>query len=177
MIRDLSKFAEADQKSKRIKKLFWWLTQNLIFKSFLIPSPLRVGLLRIFGAEIGNNVLIRRGVRVHLPWNLKVGANCWIGEDVWIINHAEVTVESNVCISQAAIICSSGHDFRTESLSYKHRKIKIHSGAWICLRATVRPGSIIGSNSVVASGEVFSGSLPANSLYTMGLCKPIVELS
>ena len=175
MERDLTKFENDKSKSRRISFLAWWLVQNILFKNFWFPSYLRVITLRIFGAQIGPSVLIRRGVRVHFPKNLVVGENSWIGEDVWFVNHELIEIGSNVCISQSAIVCSSGHDINSQSLNYKHSPIKISSGAWICLRVTVLPGSVIGKNAVVSAGETFSGILPERCLFRNGTFIEIKE--
>jgi putative colanic acid biosynthesis acetyltransferase WcaF len=148
-----------------------------MFKSFWFPSKARVTALRIFGAKIGQKVLIRRGVRVHFPEKLTIGDYCWIGEDVWFINHEVIEIGSNVCVSQSAVICSSSHDFRTASLDYKHEKIEIRDGAWICLRATILAGGKVGVNSVVSAGEVFIGDLKDEHIFVNGIGKPIRKLN
>lgn len=165
MIRELKNFDSKFPLKMKIKLGCWWLTQNTIFTLFLFPSRLRVATLRLFGATIGSSVLIRRGVRIHFPWNLKVGDHCWIGEEVWLINHESIEIGSNVCISQRAIICSSGHDLRSPSLNYKHKPIVIQDGVWICLQSTILAGSSIGRNSVVSAGETFKGELSADSVF------------
>lgn len=147
--------------------------QNGISIRYFIPSTLRIFIFRLFGAKIGKSVCIRRGVRVHFPWNLTIGDQSWIGEQVWCINHAPIEIGSNVCISQNAMICSSGHDYKSKSLEYKHKSITIRDGAWICLRANVLAGSEIGINSVVSAGETFVGNLPDEHMYVSGKIKPI----
>ena len=173
MNRDLRKFTPGSASSSRPKVVLWWFTQNTIFVNFASPNALRVNLLRIFGARIGSRVIIRRGVRVHFPWNLTVGDDCWIGEQAWFINHAPITIGSNVCISQGTILSSGSHDMYSASLDYKHAPIEVRAGAWVCLRATVLAGVTIGINSVVSAGEVLRKSLPDNSLYIENSVRPI----
>ena len=173
MKRDLSEFKDKNSRSFKLRHICWWFLQNLVFKTFWFPSKARVTALRIFGAEIGQHVLIRRGVRVHFPEKLTIGDNSWIGEDVWFINHEVIDVGSNVCVSQSVVICSSSHDFRTSSLDYKHRRIEIRDGAWICLKATILAGARVGVNSVVSAGEVLSGDLKDEHIFVNGLDKPI----
>jgi putative colanic acid biosynthesis acetyltransferase WcaF len=173
MERDLSRFENKSTGSRTVVFFMWLLVQNIFFKSFWFPSRLRVFTLRLFGAQIGRSVLIRRGVRVHFPKNLVIGDNSWIGEDVWFINHEKIEVGENVCISQAAIVCSSGHDLNSTFLDYKHAKIKISSGAWVCLRATLLAGSIVGKGAVVSAGEIFSGNLPDSHLFRYGKSRKI----
>ena len=152
---------------------FWWLISNLIFVNAFTPGSLRPTILRIFGATVGTGVSIRRGVRVHFPWNLEIGDDCWIGEEVWFINHEKVTIGSDVCISQRSIICSGGHDYRSASLEYAHKPLIIKDGAWVCLDANVLPGVTIGECSVVSAGEIARKSLPDYSMLVGGQVRPI----
>jgi len=153
----------------KVRLGIWFLFQSLIFKSGFLPSTLRPRILRVFGASVGRGVLIRRGVRVHFPWNLEIGDHCWIGEEVWFINHEKISIGSNVCISQRSIICSGGHDYRSASLEYAHKPVAIKDGAWVCLDAKVLPGVTIGECSVVSAGEIARKSLPDYSMLVGGL--------
>jgi len=149
------------------------LISNLFFSRAFTPSYLRAIILRIFGARVGSGVIIRRGVRVHFPWKLEIGNDCWIGEEVWFINHEKITIGSNVCISQRSIICSGGHDYRSAALEYAHKPVIIKDGAWVCLDAKVLPGVTIGECSVVSAGEVARNSLPDYSMLVGGQVRPI----
>lgn len=153
--------------------LVWRLIQNTFFILLYCPSFIRVLLLRLCGASIGKRVLIRRGVKVHFPWNLEIGDNCWIGEEVWFINHERITIGSDVCISQRSIICSGGHDYRSASLAYAHKPIEIKDGAWVCLDAKILPGVTIGECSVVSAGEVARKTVPDYSMLVGGEIRPI----
>ena len=144
-----------------------------MFRSIFLPSVIRSVILRTFGASVGSGVLIRRGVRVHFPWNLEIGDGCWIGEEVWFINHEKITIGSNVCISQRSIICSGGHDYRSASLEYAHNPVVIKDGAWVCLDAKVLPGVTIGECSVVSAGEIVRKSLPDYSMLVGGQVRQI----
>lgn len=151
----------------------WFIVQHTFFKSpFLLPM-LRPLILRIFGARIGSRVLFRRGIRIHFPWNLEIGDDCWIGEEVWFINHERISIGSNVCISQRSIICSGGHDYRSASLEYSHKPIEIRDGAWVCLDAKVLPGVKIGECSVVAAGEIARKPVPDYSILIDGKIRQI----
>ena len=175
MNRDLRAFSGSSNFTllRKIQLGTWFYAQHVFFKSAFFPSSLRPLFLKLFGASIGRRVLIRRGVRVHFPWNLEIGDNCWIGEEVWFINHEKITVGSNVCISQRSIICSGGHDFQSVSLEYSHKPIEIKDGAWICLDAKVLPGVTVGECSVVSAGEVARKSLPDYSMLLGGQVRPI----
>ena len=172
MTRNLKSF----QSQRGFNQLFfasWWLFSKLFFSNPFTPGWMRPYILRSFGASVGSGVLIRRGVRVHFPWNLEIGDGCWIGEEVWFINHEKITIGSNVCISQRSIICSGGHDYRSASLEYAHKPVVIKDGAWVCLDAKVLPGVTIGECSVVSAGEVVRKSLPDYSMLVGGQVRQI----
>ena len=175
MDRDLSAFSGSANFTllRKIQLGTWFLVHHLIFKSAFTPSSLRPLLLKLFGASVGSGVLIRRGIRIHFPWNLEIGDDCWIGEEVWIINHEKVTIGSDVCISQRSIICSGGHDYRSASLEYAHKPVTIKDGAWVCLDAKVLPGVTIGECSVVSAGEIVRKSLPDYSILVEGQVRSI----
>jgi len=175
MGRDLLAFSGSwhSSGSRLIYLVSWFFTQHLIFKSALLPTALRPLILRLFGASIGRNVIIRRGAKVHFPWKLVIGDNCWLGEEVWFINHERVTLGSNVCISQRSIICSGGHDYKSASLEYALKPIEIKDGAWVCLDAKVLPGVTIGECSVISAGEIARKSVPDYSMLVGGEIRPI----
>jgi putative colanic acid biosynthesis acetyltransferase WcaF len=63
--------------------LLWWLVQAIAFP--LSPHNLngfRCWLLRLFGAKIGINVLIRPTARFTYPWKVEIDDYSWIGDDV-----------------------------------------------------------------------------------------------
>ena len=175
MKRELSSFSGGSGFTivKKIRIGSWFVCQHIFFMSALFPASLRPSILRLFGASVGQSVLIRRGVRVHFPWNLTIGDDCWIGEEVWLINHEKVTIGSDVCISQRSIICSGGHDYRSASLEYAHKAVSIKDRAWVCLDAKVLPGVTIGECSVVSAGEIVRKSLPDYSILVGGQVRPI----
>ena len=174
-MRNLAKF---DSKHKgtffsEIRLASWYILGSPVIRNRICPIWTRVRVLKIFGASLGKSLIFRRGIRVHFPWNLEIGDNCWIGEEVWFINHEKVTIGSDVCISQRSIICSGGHDYRSASLEYAHKPVEIKDGAWICLDAKVLPGVIIGECSVVSAGEIARKSLPDYSMLVGGQVRPI----
>ena len=117
-------------------------------------------MLRLFGARIGKSVYVKPGVRVKFPWFLTVGDYCWIGEDAWIDNLAEVRIGANVCVSQGAYLCTGNHDWSTSNMKLFRRPIALEEGCWVGARATVCPGVTVGEGAVLSVGSVAVRDVP-----------------
>ncbi len=168
MQRDLSAYHPPD--TYRIEKSFivnciWYVVNNLIINSCFPGTYFRVMLMRLFGAKIGENVVIKPYVRVKFPWKLVIGQGSWIGESTWIDNHTTVNIADNACLSQGVYLCCGSHDWNDPHFSLIVGPIYIDSGAWICAYAKLGPNTRIGANAVVALGETFSGNLQACSIW------------
>ncbi|OZF04153.1 MULTISPECIES: DapH/DapD/GlmU-related protein [Nocardiaceae] len=129
-----------------------WLTVSTVFLGrWWCPNSVRVATLRAFGAQIGPGVLVRHGVRIHWPWKLSIGADSWVGEDVWILNLEPVTIGANTCISQGVLLCTGSHDRRSPTFEFDNAPIIVGSSVWIAARATVLRGVTIGDDATVGA--------------------------
>ncbi len=144
-----------DRGAPRWKEALWLVVKGFFFLSpFPWPSELRVALLRIFGAQIGRGVIIRAGVNISYPWRLSTGDHVWLGEEVAILSLAQVTLESNVCISQRAFLCTGSHAFHSPDFHLITKPIVIRERSWIAAQAFIAPGVTIGPDSMAAAGSV-----------------------
>ncbi|MBI1357424.1 MAG: colanic acid biosynthesis acetyltransferase WcaF [Acidobacteria bacterium] len=143
----------------------WLVAQAVIMRGPLPGSSLRRSVLRLFGAQIGQNVTVKPGVRVKFPWRLKIGDNTWIGEDVWIDNLADVEIGDNCCLSQGAYLCTGSHNWSSVTFDLIVKPIKVDEGAWVAARASVGPGVTVGRGAVLAFGAVASHDLDAWTIY------------
>jgi putative colanic acid biosynthesis acetyltransferase WcaF len=143
-----------------------WVAAKVVFflNPFPWPSALRVGLLRLFGAKIGERVVIRSNVHITFPWFVEIGDDVWLGEEVCLLSLAPITIENDVCISQRAFLCTGSHDFRTRTFDLVTRPIVIRRGSWVAAQAFVAPGVEIGEGSLVNAGAVVVESVPPRSL-------------
>jgi len=156
---------EFDRGASRLKEILWVAVKCLFFlPSWPMPSAVRVFWLRRFGAQIGHGVVIRAQVNITFPWRLTVGDHVWLGEEVMILNLAPVTIESSVCVSQRAFLCTGSHDFRRETFALKTKPIVLRSGCWVAAQAFVGPDVEIGGGAVLAAGSVTFRDIPANAL-------------
>ncbi|ATD69829.1 MULTISPECIES: DapH/DapD/GlmU-related protein [Gordonia] len=141
-----------------------WLALRTPLSAWFVPAKLRVLVLRVFGARIGDDVLIRHGVKIHWPWKLVVGNGSWLGEGAWILNLEDVEIGSDVCISQDVLICSGSHQRRSRTFEFDNAPIRIADRAWIGARAVVLRGVVVGPNCVVGANTVVASDLGPGSV-------------
>ncbi|RZM03351.1 MAG: colanic acid biosynthesis acetyltransferase WcaF, partial [Pedobacter sp.] len=81
-----------------LKRVAWHILSGIFFRTGLFPVyGVKRSLLRIFGAKIGKGLVIKPFVNIKYPWLLEIGDHCWLGEQVWIDNLAQITIGNNVC--------------------------------------------------------------------------------
>lgn len=149
-----------------VKRLLWYYINAVVFKSSLFPFyGIKRALLRIFGATIGRAVEIKPCVNIKYPWLLTIGDHVWIGEDVWIDNLVMVTIGSNVCISQGALLLTGSHDYKKSGFNLITGSIVLQDGAWIGAKAIVNHSITVGSHAVLTTGSVATKNLDAYSIY------------
>lgn len=142
----------------------WFACMNLVFMKWWCPAALRRHLLRLFGASVGDRVLIRHRVRVLWPWKLTIGDDCWIGEDVWLLNLEPIKLGRDVCLSQSVALITGSHDRRSVSFEYDNAPITIEDEAWIAFGATVLRGVTVGNGAVVGAKALVRTSVPPREL-------------
>ena len=163
---DLSRFDNNSfaRGAPRWKEIAWWICRSLCFAPwFPVPSPLKVAVLRFFGARIGRGVVIRSRVNITMPWRFECGDHVWIGDEVLVLSLDRVVVGSNVCISQRAFLCTGNHDFRKETFDLVTKPIAIGDGCWVGAGAFVGPGVTMGSGSQCLAGAVVVRDVEAGS--------------
>ena len=130
--------------------VYLWAICELVFvaNAWQISSQLRIKILRLFGAEIGEGVIFRPRTRVKFPWKLHIGDRSWIGEGVCIHNQNDVYIGSDVVISQETFITTGSHAYRRD-MALITRPVRIDDGAWITTRCIVTGGVSVGRSSVI----------------------------
>lgn len=144
----------------------WLIVEALILLNPVVVSyRFKTAVLRLFGATIGEGLLIKPGVHVKYPWRLRIGDNCWLGERAWIDNMEDVTLGSDVVISQGAYLCTGNHDWSDPVMPLAPEPIQVEDGAWVGAFARIGPGTTIATGCVVALGGVVFGDTEPWGIY------------
>lgn len=149
-----------------VKRACWYVVSLLFFRSYLFPFyTVKAGLLRLFGARVGKNLVIKPGVIIKYPWFLEIGDNVWLGEKCWIDNLAKVTIGNNVCLSQGCLLLTGNHDYTNRAFSLIVNEIVLEDGVWIGARSTVIGGAICRKDAVLTLASVAAGELQPRGIY------------
>jgi putative colanic acid biosynthesis acetyltransferase WcaF len=165
---DFSKFRDEVSPGfiRKFRYLLWLLVANLIFLSNIpYPNVLKIYILRIFGAKVGQHVVIKPWVKIKFPWNLSLGDHVWLGEEVWIDNISKVTIQSHVCISQGAFLLTGNHNFSKAHFPLISNQITVEDGVWVCAKAIVTGGVTLGTHSVLSLGCIATKDLESYYIY------------
>jgi putative colanic acid biosynthesis acetyltransferase WcaF len=165
---DFSKFNNDwyDPGKNSMIRIIWYFVNMAIFKSYLFPLyGVKASILRLFGAKIGRNFVIKPNVNIKYPWKLSIGNNVWIGEEVWIDNLDQIYIEDNVCVSQGAMLLTGNHNYKNSTFDLIINKIILKEGVWIGARSVVCPGVICNSHAILSVGSVANNELEAYTIY------------
>ncbi|MCU4176180.1 WcaF family extracellular polysaccharide biosynthesis acetyltransferase [Carboxylicivirga sp. N1Y90] len=165
---DLSRYNNSwfNEGAGALKRTAWFVTNALFFINPLNPfSGLKVRLLRLFGARIGKGVVIKPSVNIKYPWNLTIGNYTWIGEKVWIDNLDKVTIGSNCCLSQEAMLLIGNHDYKSETFDLMVAPIILEDGVWLGAKSMVTGGVTCHNQSILSVHSIASNDLDANFIY------------
>lgn len=171
---DLSSYRHERSAAYLIKRALWSCVQLPFWPK--MPrrlSPLRIFLLRAFGAKIGKQNLIGSGARIWEPWNLEMEDFSAIGDDARIYNIGKVTIGSNAVISQYAYLCTATHDYTNPAFPLFSLPIRVEASAWIAAGAFVSPGVTIAEGAVIGAYSVVTKSMPAWTVCAGNPCRPI----
>lgn len=154
----------------------WWLMQATLFKgSPQFAYGFRRWLLRMFGAQVGQGVVIRPSVTITYPWNVRIGDYAWVGDDVVLYSLGEIEIGAHAVVSQSSYLCAADHDYTDSSFPIRSSKITIGSEAWVAADVFVAPGVTIGQAAVIGARSSVFADMPAGMVCFGYPCKPMKQ--
>ncbi len=176
LIQDLNVFVLPEDFRGRsaIVVQLWWLVQATLFAwSPQFAYGFRAWLLRLFGANVGKNTVIRPTVIVTFPWKVSIGDYAWIGDDVVLYSLGEIEIGENAVVSQRSYLCTGGHDYTKPTFDIFAKKIVIEPEAWVATDVFVAPGVRIGRGSVVGARSSVFKDMPPMMICVGNPAKPM----
>jgi putative colanic acid biosynthesis acetyltransferase WcaF len=162
--------------SLKIKLLrILWLLFGIAFYLPKQFSPIRIFLLRLFGAKIGKTCLICANVKVWMPWNLEMGDYVAIGKGVEIYNFGKVSIGNQSLVSQRSYLCTASHDYTHPYYPLIWKDITIGSQCWVASDVFIGPGVKIGEGSVIGARSVVFKNIADWKVCAGNPCRIIKE--
>lgn len=163
----------------QVLRVLWSFVQGTVFRwSFHNWYGWRRGLLRCFGARVGDAVSVRPTVRIEMPWNLHLAEGAVVGDFVVLYCLATISIGRRSTISQYSHLCAGTHDYTRRSFPLVTQPITVGDEVWIATDAFIGPGVKVGDRSVVGARatvlkdvppDVVVGGNPAKVLKTRQL--------
>ncbi len=153
--------------------ILWWLVQAIAFPLSLHNfNSFRAWLLRLFGATVGQDVVIRPTARFTYPWKVAIGDYSWIGDDVVLYSIDKIKIGSHCVVSQKSYFCTGSHDLKDPAFRLTTAPIAIGNGVWIATDCFVAPGVTIGANSVIGARSSVFRDIPTEQIAWGTPCVP-----
>lgn len=152
----------------------WWFIQATLFRcSPQFMYGWRRWLLKLFGAKIGQRVLVRPSVKVTYPWKVTIGDFSWIGDDVVLYSLGEIVIGSNTVVSQRSYLCAATHDYTQSNFPISANKISIGSQVWLATDVFIAPGVVIGEGAVIGARSSVFHDMPSMMVCVGSPAKPL----
>ena len=154
---------------------------NLIFS--LLPEDrcfaFKRFMWRLAGIQVGKNVKIRSSVKIFGAGDLIIGDDCGINSQVTIVSSSKITIGVNVGIAPRVYIGTGTHNINPNapriSCGDISKDVIIGDGSWICINATILPGTQIGKKCIVAAGAVVNGIFNQDKILIGGIPAKVLK--
>jgi putative colanic acid biosynthesis acetyltransferase WcaF len=139
---------------EQLRRIAWGIGRWLLALS---PRPCfawRRGVLRLFGARVGEHVNVYPSCRIYMPWNLSIGHGSALGEDVLVYNLGKVVIGQRATVSYRAHICAGTHDFSDPALPLLKLPVTLEDDVWVGTDAFLGPGVTVGAGALIGARTV-----------------------
>lgn len=136
-------------------------------------NPLRLLILRLFGARVSGSATVYGSARIWLPSHLVMEPGSTLGPGVECYAMAPITLRAGAIVSQRAHLCAGTHDFRDPAFQLYARPIVIGPKAWIAAEAFVGPGVTVGEGAVLGARACAFRDLDAWTVYSGNPAEPV----
>jgi acetyltransferase-like isoleucine patch superfamily enzyme len=147
---------------RRLARFLWVTLALTAFRVAIVP-PFRSLFLRVCGASVGADTVLHRLTLINVDRggfrSLRIGARCFLGDEVLIDLAAPVTLEDDVTLAARAMILThlnvgySDHPLQRRFPSMT-APVTIRRGSFVGAGATVLAGCSLGPEAFVGAGSL-----------------------
>jgi maltose O-acetyltransferase len=130
----------------------------------LLTLSLREVKFLIYGANIGDLVILESIEIQGRLSNLTIGGGSFLGKGCFIATHEKVKIGRHVAINSGVKIFTASHDVNSPNWTAQSAEVIIEDFCWIATDAIILPGTIVSRGSIVGAGAVVSGLVKEGSV-------------
>jgi len=116
----------------------------------------------------GRRVSVFGNFTVVNPKNIKIGSNCAINHDAFLLGRVGISIGDNVVLSARCMLLDAGLDSRAfdglQDQVHVAAPITIENGVWIGAGAIILPGVTIGQYSIIGAGSLVRKDVPPRTI-------------
>lgn len=127
-------------------------------------NPLRIMILKIFGATIHGKPFVHQRARIQIPWNLTLHDRACLGDRANAYTLGPIEIHEHATIAQEAYLCTGTHAFDRPELNLITAKVTIGAHAFIGARAFIMPGVTIGKSAVIGACSLVTRDVGASMI-------------
>jgi putative colanic acid biosynthesis acetyltransferase WcaF len=150
---------------KRERSVYFIQLYRIVDLLFIKTTPKflhswRVLIYKIFGANIGNGVKISASAKLLYPWNISIGNNCWIGDNVELYSVDKIIIGNNVAFAHNIFVATAAHDVNKILFPTIKKPVIINDDVWVSSNVFINMGITLNKGVVVGSASVVTKDLP-----------------
>lgn len=157
---------------RRINQYYWDIFVNGFIASYIVPTKIRMVLLRFAGMKIPINKGLESAIHAKCYFgskDIEMGHGSYINKECLFDNANDLVKIGDMCaIGYRVTFLTTNHnmgDMEKRGGSVEAKGIKVGNGVWIGANSVILPGVTIGDGVVIAAGAVVTGDCEPNSLY------------
>ena len=127
----------------------------------------------MFGAKVGKGVHVYPRVKIWAPWNLELGDECGIANDVILYSQDKIKLGYRAVVSQGSHLCCGTHDYTERGNPLITAPITLGDHAWVAAESFIHPGKTIGEGAIVGARSVVTKDIPSWMVCAGNPCVPI----
>jgi acetyltransferase-like isoleucine patch superfamily enzyme len=173
--------ALAEVGPRRLLRFLWTSLLLTIFRRLWLP-PLRGAFLRACGAAIGPGTVVHRVSFINVDRGgfraLRVGNDCFLGDEVLIDLAAAVVLDDHATIAvRAMILTHLNVGFSDHPLQHRHPPetagVMIGRGAFVGAGATILAGVTVGAEAFVGAAALVTRDVPPGAVVAGVPARPL----
>lgn len=132
-----------------------------IVLTFVPSHTVRLGALRLWGANIGVGSTVSRGTTVFDIARIEIGRDCNLGFRCLLDARGGIRLGDSVVLASDTQIITGTHVIDSDTFEAEFAPVNIESFAWVASRSTILGGVTIGRGAVVGACSLVRHDVPA----------------